>query len=105
MHRLSFPSRLCTVPRCQLKAEIIIHKSLRHKHVVRFDTYFEDDDNVYIVLDLCENQSLMELLRRRKRLTEEETKYYIMQILEAIKYLHVNLVIHRCALPRPQRHA
>ena len=62
---------------------------------MRFDTYFEDDDNVYIVLDLCENQSLMELLRRRKRLTEEETKYYILQILGAIKYLHCNLVIHR----------
>lgn len=33
--------------------EITIHKSLDHKHVVGFHSYFEDEKNVYIILELC----------------------------------------------------
>ena len=50
---------------------------------------------MYILLELCENQSLNELLRRRKRLVEQEVKYYVIQICNAIKYLHAHRVIHR----------
>ena len=28
---------------------------LDHPHVVRFDDCFEDEENVYMVLELCEN--------------------------------------------------
>ena len=30
-----------------------LHRNLRHKHVVGFHSYFEDDENVYIVLEVC----------------------------------------------------
>lgn len=40
----------------QLKTEIQIHRSLAHKYVVQFHSYFEDHDFVYIVLELCTNQ-------------------------------------------------
>jgi len=33
--------------------EINIHRSVHHKHIVGFHGYFEDADNVYIVLELC----------------------------------------------------
>lgn len=36
-----------------------------------------------------------ELLRRRKRLNELEVKCYVLQICNAIKYLHSHRVIHR----------
>lgn len=35
------------------------------------------------------------LLKRRKKLTELEVRYYISQLISALKYLHDNLVIHR----------
>ena len=35
------------------------------------------------------------LLKRRKKLTELECRYYISQLVSALKYLHDNLVIHR----------
>ena len=56
----------------QLTSEIKIHKSLCNEFVVQFDKYFEDKENVYILLEICQNQSLNELVRRRKRLTEIE---------------------------------
>jgi len=37
----------------------------------------------------------MELHRRRKTVTEAETRYFMKQILEACIYLHDNKVIHR----------
>jgi polo-like kinase 1 len=33
--------------------EINIHRSVSHRHIVGFHGYFEDADNVYIVLELC----------------------------------------------------
>jgi polo-like kinase 1 len=65
-----------TKARQKLTSEIKIHRSLDNEYVVRFDRYFEDRDNVYIMLDICQNQSLSDLIKRRKRLHEVETRFY-----------------------------
>jgi polo-like kinase 1 len=62
---------------------------------VGFEHFFEDEENVYILLELCPNQTMNELLRRRKRLTELEVQCYLLQILAAVKYAHKQKVIHR----------
>ena len=76
-------------------SEIKIHRSLVHKHIVGFEHFFEDYENVYILLELCKNQSMNELLRRRKRLHELEVQCYTVQIVSALKYMHAHKVIHR----------
>ncbi len=40
----------------QLLAEIKIHRSVCHKNIVGFDTFFEDNTNVYMMLEVCPNQ-------------------------------------------------
>ena len=50
----------------KLISEIKIHKSLHHPQIVAFEHYFEDTENVYILLEMCHNQTLNELLKRRK---------------------------------------
>ncbi|TMW56886.1 hypothetical protein Poli38472_002811 [Pythium oligandrum] len=89
--------RSLTKPKAKtkFKSEIKIHKSLRHPNVVQFERYFEDEENAYMLLELCRNQSLSDLLRRRKRLSEAEVRFYIRQMIDGIAYLHKNLVIHR----------
>ena len=42
--------------------EIRLHQSLRHPNIVKFEHVFEDQDNVYILLELCENQVHLSLL-------------------------------------------
>ena len=79
----------------KLISEIKIHKSLHHPNIVAFEHYFEDTENVYILLEMCASQSLNELLKRRKRLTEIEVQCYMIQIIKALKYLHSHRVIHR----------
>ena len=75
--------------------EIKIHKALHHNNIVHFEHYFEDNDNVFLLLELCSNKSLNELLKRRKVLTELEVQVYVLQIIKALKYLHSHRIIHR----------
>ena len=79
----------------KLMSEIKIHRSLHHSNIVGFEHFFEDAENVYIILEMCSSASLNELLRRRKRLHELEVQCYVVQICNAIKYLHSHRVIHR----------
>lgn len=79
----------------KMTQEISIHKSLNHKNVVKFHGFFDDTLNVYIVLELCKKRSMMELHKRRKVITDYECRYYIYQIIEGVKYLHDNRIIHR----------
>ncbi|KAI9139727.1 kinase-like domain-containing protein [Paraphysoderma sedebokerense] len=79
----------------KLLAEIKIHSSMNHKNIVKFYHYFEDSENVYLILELCEHKSLMEMVKKRRRLTEPEVRYFMLQLLDAVKYMHQENVIHR----------
>ena len=79
----------------KLISEIKIHKSLHHPNIVAFEHYFEDSENVYLLIEICHNQTLNELLKRRKKLTELEVQCYAVQIIKALRYLHTHRVIHR----------
>ncbi|BEJ14590.1 hypothetical protein CspHIS471_0403570 [Cutaneotrichosporon sp. HIS471] len=79
----------------KLWAEIKLHQMLKHPNIVRFDECFEDGENVYMVLELCDHGSLMDLLRRRKRYTEAEARFYLVQLIGACQYMQDTNVIHR----------
>ena len=79
----------------KLMSEIKIHRSLHHPGIVGFEHFFEDSENVYILLEMCSNQTMSELIRRRKRLTELEVQCYMLQVISGVKYLHQHRVIHR----------
>ena len=63
--------------------------------MVKFYHCFEDRTSYYMLLELCHNHSFSELVKRRKRLTEPEVQYYMLQIVESLEYLHSIGVIHR----------
>ena len=79
----------------KMAQEITLHKTLSHKYVVKLNSFFEDSNFVYIILELCRRRSLMELHKRRKAVTEPETRYFMNQILLGVKYLHNQKIIHR----------
>lgn len=79
----------------KLISEIKIHKSINHENIVKFLHYFEDIEYVYILIELCHNKTLHDLLKRRKKLTELEVQYYILQLIKALQYLHNLKIVHR----------
>ncbi|KAF9561029.1 Cell cycle serine/threonine-protein kinase cdc5/MSD2 [Mortierella alpina] len=77
------------------KPQIKVHQSMVHENIVKYYHCFEDDDFVYLVLELCESKTLMELIKRRKRLTEPEVRFYMKEIVAGCAYMHHHKVIHR----------
>ncbi|XP_070562674.1 serine/threonine-protein kinase PLK1-like isoform X2 [Ptychodera flava] len=81
--------------RQKLEREIHLHSQLDHQNVVRFFKYFDDEDHVYIILELCNKKSLIHTLKQRKTLTEPEVRFFLLQIIEGVRYLQSVNVIHR----------
>lgn len=54
-----------------MQQEVTIHQSLSHRHIVQFFSYFEDQNNVYIVLELC---------RRRVRILTEHLSFRTLSL-------------------------
>ncbi|KAM8793468.1 serine/threonine-protein kinase PLK2-like [Eudromia elegans] len=79
----------------KIDKEIELHRMLNHKHVVQFYHYFEDRENIYILLEYCSRRSMAHILKARKVLTEPEVRYYLRQIVSGLKYLHEQEILHR----------
>jgi len=79
----------------RLENEMSIHRSLQHSGILTFEHSFETTENVYILLERCDNLTLFELLKRRVRLTELETMSISMQIVKSLKYLKSVKLINR----------
>ncbi|KAG8906238.1 Cell cycle serine/threonine-protein kinase cdc5/MSD2 [Tulasnella sp. 417] len=63
----------------KLFAEIKLHGSLLHPNIVGFEGCFEDTEYVYMKLELCQNGSMMDMLRQRRRFLEPEARFYLVQ--------------------------
>lgn len=74
--------------------EILIHKSMSHPNIVKYEHSFLSGNQVFILLELCDCSTLKDLVKRR-RLNESQAKFYLRQILLAVIYMHDNGVIHR----------
>lgn len=81
----------------KLRSEIQIHKSLEHSTIVRFMKSYEDEENAYIILELCPNLTLSEYLRSRpgRVISNPEAVYFAKDLLAGLFYLRENMVIHR----------
>jgi len=75
--------------------EIRIHRSVRNAHVVRFARCFEDAANVYILMELCSNKTLADVVKQRGKLTAKEAACYLREIVSAVAHLHAARIIHR----------
>ncbi|KAK5624673.1 hypothetical protein RRF57_000389 [Xylaria bambusicola] len=79
----------------KFQTELQIHSKMRHQNIVQFLRAFSFDSYTYLVLELCPNGSLMDMVKRRKGLTEPEVRFYSIQVAGAIKYMHAKGIIHR----------
>ncbi|XP_027109981.1 CDPK-related kinase 4-like isoform X1 [Coffea arabica] len=84
-----------------VRREVKILKALSgHKNLVQFHEAFEDAQNVYIVMELCEGGELLDrILSRGGRYTERDAKSIIVQILSIVAFCHLQGVVHRDLKP------
>lgn len=60
---------------------------------------FQDKSSLYFVLDYASNGELLSLIKKYNTLSEDCTRHFGAQILDAIKFMHNNGVIHRDIKP------
>ena len=68
---------------------------MRHEQIVRLIHFFEDLENIYLIMDLCPHQSLHDLVQRRGGLSEVEVRYFMKQMIEGVRFMQDNQVLHR----------
>ncbi|KAK5113073.1 hypothetical protein LTR62_003652 [Meristemomyces frigidus] len=79
----------------QFVTELQIHSKLSHPNIVTFYRAFSFQTSTYVVLELCPNGSLADMLKRRKYITLPEIRRFVIQICGAVKYLHHRHIVHR----------
>ncbi|XP_057482651.1 CDPK-related kinase 5-like [Actinidia eriantha] len=84
-----------------VRREVKILRALTgHNNLVKFYDAFEDSENVYIVMELCEGGELLDrILSRGGKYTEDDAKAVLIQILNVVSFCHLQGVVHRDLKP------
>ncbi|WRT67650.1 uncharacterized protein IL334_004622 [Kwoniella shivajii] len=82
-------------PLNDIMSEIDLLKNLNHPNIVKYKGFARDKENLFIVLEYCENGSLQSILKKFGKFPESLIAVYIHQVLEGLIYLHEQGVIHR----------
>jgi serine/threonine protein kinase len=78
----------------KLDVEIQAMQMLKFKHVVQLYEVLEDDEYIYLVLELCGGGSLFEHLKDVP-FDEPLARYYFNQVIDGLLYCHDHGVCHR----------
>ncbi|XP_060033203.1 serine/threonine-protein kinase 33 isoform X1 [Erinaceus europaeus] len=78
-----------------LEREVSILKSVKHEHIIHLEQVFETPKKMYLVMELCEDGELKEILDKKGHFSENETRWIIQSLASAIAYLHSHDIVHR----------
>lgn len=84
----------------QFQQEAHLLAGLRHPNLPRVTDHFEEDENVYLVMDFIYGKRLDEVITQSKRLSEDQVLDWARQLMEALTYCHEQGVIHRDVKPQ-----
>lgn len=81
------------------KNERAILSSVKYSFIVNLWGTFQDDANLYMVMDYVPGGELFSFMRKSIRLQEDVAKFYAAEVLLTIAYLHSQDVIYRDLKP------
>ncbi|KAG8956486.1 hypothetical protein FRC03_010787 [Tulasnella sp. 419] len=79
----------------QLMKEVELLRTLSHPNIVKYEGMVRDKDNLNIVLEYVEGGSLGQVLKSFGQLNESLVASSVTKILEGLRYLHEQHVVHR----------
>jgi hypothetical protein len=76
-------------------SEISTMRRLSHPQIVRLHWVYEDDQSVFLVLDLLEGGDLHRRLAQKGKFTEASARTVAFSLLQGVAYIHAQELIHR----------
>lgn len=75
--------------------EVHIMKRLRHPHIIRLYQVMETEKMIYLVTEYASGGEIFDYLVKNSKMSESEAKRVFHQIVQAVRYLHKQRVVHR----------
>jgi serine/threonine-protein kinase ULK/ATG1 len=75
--------------------EMAVMSMIDHPNVLHLHEYLETTNNYYLVIQFCNNGDLEAHVEKNKFLGEEESVYFLMQVMNGFKELHKHKIMHR----------
>ena len=63
--------------------------------IVKLYHYYEDKKHVYMYMEVCEYGNLFSVIRKKRYFPEDQTKFYLGCVIEALDYLHKHKIAYR----------
>ena len=74
--------------------EIEILKNLEHPNIMKVYESFVDENNYYIISELCDQGHLLSKMEKLERMDQIVVKFLMDQIFNAVAYLHSKNILH-----------
>ncbi|KAG7191856.1 uncharacterized protein KQ657_002645 [Scheffersomyces spartinae] len=71
----------------------------QHPGIVQLYYTFQDESSLFFVLDFAEYGELLSIIRKYGSLSEQVTRFYMCQLIDAVLFIHLKGVIHRDLKP------
>ena len=68
--------------------EINLLKNLDHPNIVKFYDFFEEEENIYLMMEFLEGCTLKQYIQKTEIISENNARIIIKQLLTALSYLH-----------------
>lgn len=76
--------------------EPALMKSLKHPNIIELYETFVDDNNVYLVMEVCEGGEILDRISQAGgRFSERQTSIIMKQVFSAVSYMHLASICHR----------
>lgn len=83
----------------QIKREISIMKIVRHPNIVRLHEVLASHTKIYIILEFVMGGELYDKIVQQVKLSENESRRYFQQLIDAVAHCHKKGVYHRDLKP------
>lgn len=75
--------------------EVLILRKLDHPHIIKIYEFYEDEFNLYVVMELCKGGELLDTIIKNGSMNEADASMFMKQILSAVFYMHSQSIVHR----------
>ncbi|KAJ2377923.1 MAPK-activated protein kinase Srk1 [Coemansia sp. RSA 2607] len=86
---------LTPVQVANINKEVAIMESLKHPRVIRLHGFCETRDYFYLVMEYAAGGELFDRVLQLTYLSERLARHVIIQVAEAVQYLHANGIVQR----------